>query len=354
MATTTKQYQILQKQAAEDYLLLHPETDAEIVLLASEKITTTTVKEALEELKTLIDGITGGGVVTGIKGSAETAYRTGNVEITKANIDLDNVDNTADVDKPVSTAQQAELDKKIDKTSMGVANGVATLDASGLIPSSQLPSYVDDVLEYTNKASFPAEGEDGKIYVDTTTNLTYRWSGSAYVEISASLALGETSATAYAGDKGKANAEAIAALQTRAATIETKNGEQDAAISAAQTTADEAKTATETNKDTIDKIVDGTTQIGDAAKADKLSTARAISLSGDATGSATFDGSADKDIAVTLANTGITAGTYSAITVDAKGRATAGAQVVEIGAASQETASDSLAVGGLFFKQNII
>ena len=87
-------------------------------------------------------------------------------------------------------------------TTRGAKNGVASLDASGLVPSSQLPSYVDDVLEYSAKSSFPSPGEGGKIYVDTSTNLTYRWSGSAYVEISKSLALGETSSTAYAGDKG--------------------------------------------------------------------------------------------------------------------------------------------------------
>ncbi len=74
---------------------------------------------------------------------------------------------------------------------------------SGTISSSNLPSYVDDVLEYTAKANFPKEGEKGKIYVDVTTNLTYRWSGTAYVEISPSLALGTTSATAYRGDYGK-------------------------------------------------------------------------------------------------------------------------------------------------------
>lgn len=55
----------------------------------------------------------------------------------------------------------------------------------GLIPSSQLPSYVDDVLEYANLASFPTTGETGKIYVDLATNKIYRWSGSVYVEVSA-------------------------------------------------------------------------------------------------------------------------------------------------------------------------
>ena len=73
----------------------------------------------------------------------------------------------------------------------------------GKIPTSQLPAYVDDVLEYANLSAFPATGETGKIYVALDTNLTYRWSSTAYVEISKSLALGETSSTAYSGDRGK-------------------------------------------------------------------------------------------------------------------------------------------------------
>ena len=106
-------------------------------------------------------------------------------------------------------------DAQVKRTEMGVASGVATLDTTGKVPTSQLPSYVDDVLEYDKQSSFPAEGETGKIYIAKDTNKTYRWSGSAYVEISASLALGETSSTAYAGDKGKANADAIAVLNSR-------------------------------------------------------------------------------------------------------------------------------------------
>ena len=70
------------------------------------------------------------------------------------------------------------------------------------INSNYLPSYVDDVLEYANLASFPVTGEVGKIYIALDVNLTYRWGGSAYVEISPSIALGETSATAYRGDRG--------------------------------------------------------------------------------------------------------------------------------------------------------
>lgn len=77
-----------------------------------------------------------------------------------------------------------------------------TKQLSGKIPEANLPSYVDDVLEYNSKSKFPTSGETGKIYVDISTNLTYRWGGSAYVEISPSLALGETSGTAYRGDYG--------------------------------------------------------------------------------------------------------------------------------------------------------
>jgi hypothetical protein len=103
---------------------------------------------------------------------------------------------------------------------MGVANGVATLDSTGKVPATQLPSYVDDIIEgtyssstafYTNTVpSTLITPETGKIYVDLTTNKTYRWSGSAYVVVSETLALGETASTAYPGNKGKANAENIA------------------------------------------------------------------------------------------------------------------------------------------------
>ena len=79
---------------------------------------------------------------------------------------------------------------------LGTPNGIATLDSAGSIPSTQLPSYVDDVLEYENVAAFPATGETGKIYVETTGNTTYRWSGATYVKITA----GEVSSVA--GKKG--------------------------------------------------------------------------------------------------------------------------------------------------------
>ena len=66
----------------------------------------------------------------------------------------------------------------------GIANGYASLDGGGLVPSTQLPSYVDDVLEFANLAALPATGETGKIYVALDTNKIYRWSGATYIEVS--------------------------------------------------------------------------------------------------------------------------------------------------------------------------
>ena len=121
--------------------------------------------------------------------SANTSHRSNTSNphnVTKDQVGLGNVDNV----------------KQIPFSDKGSANGVATLDSNGLVPSSQLPSYVDDVLEYNTKNDFPATGESGKIYVAKDTNLTYRWGGSDYVEISPSLALGTTHSTAFYGDWG--------------------------------------------------------------------------------------------------------------------------------------------------------
>ena len=96
--------------------------------------------------------------------------------------------------------------------SKGSPNGIASLNDQGVIPSTQLPSYVDDVIEVTQYDQLPKTGESGKIYIVTSTNIQYRWSGSAYVEISKSIALGETSSTAYPGDKGKATTDIVNSL----------------------------------------------------------------------------------------------------------------------------------------------
>lgn len=105
----------------------------------------------------------------------------------------------------------SELNSKVQQfiNSKGAPNGLASLNESGIIPSAQLPSYVDDVIEVDTFSNLPGTGESGKIYIVQDTNLTYRWSGTDYVEISKSLALGETSSTAYPGNKGKATTDKL-------------------------------------------------------------------------------------------------------------------------------------------------
>lgn len=135
----------------------------------------------------------------------------------------------------------------IPQSSLGVT--VPTL-VNGLIPSSQLPSYVDDVVEFPTLASFPAVGESSKIYIDISNGKTYRWTGSTYLPINDAVS-------------------------------------------------------------TSDKSI-------------KLATARTISATGDASWSVSFDGSGNVTSNITLANTGIVAGTYTKVTVNAKGLATVG------------------------------
>lgn len=115
--------------------------------------------------------------------------------LAKADIGLGNVDNTSDADKPISTDTQAALDNKVNTSVLGQAGGVATLDGTGKVPSTQLPSYVDDVIEgyfydnkfYSDKAhTSEITGEVSKIYIDVDSNLSYRYGGTTYTVITSS------------------------------------------------------------------------------------------------------------------------------------------------------------------------
>lgn len=161
---------------------------------------------------------------------------------------------------------------------LGANSGVATLDSAGKVPSSQLPAYVDDVLEYANLAAFPATGSSGVIYVAIDTGVVYRWSGSTYIVISSA---------------------------------------------------------------------------GTADEAAKLTTARSITASGDASWTVSFDGSANVSAALTLANSGVSAGTYNdsatqvrPFTVDAKGRLTSIGTAVTIAPAFSSLTSTPTTLSG--------
>lgn len=112
---------------------------------------------------------------------------------------------------------------KLDAAQKGAVNGVAELDENGHVLAAQLPSFVDDIVECDDFEHFPAIGETGKIYVDKTTNLEYRWGGSTYVALNPSLALGETSSTAYRGDRGAAAYAAAVTNPDSAPTLNSNN-----------------------------------------------------------------------------------------------------------------------------------
>lgn len=149
-------------------------------------------------------------------------------EIADREAEIDRIENKFDgvTDKLEEALQKEIEDRKAGDTTItnslnafistkGQPGGLAELDSTGKVPAAQLPSYVDDVLEFSTKAQFPQIGETGKIYVSKDTNLTYRWTGTQYLEISQSLALGETPSTAYPGDKGKANRDALNSMPTK-------------------------------------------------------------------------------------------------------------------------------------------
>ena len=140
-----------------------------------------------------------------ISSLVEVNRRIGNNEddITQTNLEIVRV--KEDVDGNSNELSSLFSDLGQFKLLKGQPEGLAELDVTGKVPSSQLPSYVDDVVEFDSLADFPThdEAERDKIYVALDTNKIYRWGGTKYVEISSSLVLGTTSTTAYSGDKGQ-------------------------------------------------------------------------------------------------------------------------------------------------------
>lgn len=195
-----------------------------------------------------------------------TAAQTAVALKTARNINGVAFDGTADI-----TINATDSVARIAAAEKGAANGVATLDGSGVILASQLPSYVDDVIEVDAFNQLPGQANDvgtngvaskGKIYVVNVAQgagvfktSIYRWSGSVYIELPNGV------------------------------------GMSDASV--------------------------------------KLATARSISVTGDATWSVSFDGTANATAAMTLADSGVTAGQYGNLTVDSKGRVTAARALVE-------------------------
>ena len=359
MATTNAKLQLIVKIAEEEYLALHPETDAEVVHLAAAGITADNVKDALLELKQLINDITGGGVVTGVKGAAESSYRQGNVSLSAENVGADpagtaqskvtehNSSGTAHSDiRDAASAAQTKADQAY-SLAQGRAKGTSynTVDAmtAALKAASSTDFKVGDTL-YIKATGVP----DYWISAVLDNNSgTY-----GYYEIS-ELETEKVDLTDY-------QTKNDSSLQTTDKTVVGAVNEVRNSAAAAASAASAAQSAADANEAEIAKIVAGTTKVGSAAEAetagsagqaDKLATARVIELTGDVTGSATFDGSQDEQIAMMLKNTGVTAGTYSAVQVDAKGRVLKGSQIYVLGDEGEDTPPSDLPIGAFFLRR---
>lgn len=356
---------------------LLPETQADIVKITGiTGITASDVQGALEELFTLAS--TGG--VTGVKGEAESTYRKGNVNITKANIGLGNVDNTADSVKNVAMAVKATED--------GNGNNIAATYAT----KTQVVVAQQTANNALNIAQGKTQGYTFETFAEMTTELKsatstqYKIGDSLYIKeegvtdywVSGILSTNtgtygyyeitpletqkvdlteyqkksdstlQTSSKKIVGAINEVNRNTDIAMQTQVLL----EGKIDTVADNVTTLESNVSTLTsqlETAQTDIADIEAGTTKAGYAIKADRLATARQITFTGAATGSYTFDGSANKSVSLTLANSGVTAGSYSAVNVNSKGLVTSGGKSIEIDSGNH-TPSANLMVGGIFLE----
>jgi hypothetical protein len=246
-----------------------------------------------------------------------------------------------------SMPTSSDLATYIPLSQKGAANGVAVLDGSGQVPASQLPSYVDDVLEgyykvadgkFYKEAAYTTliTGETGKIYVSLDTNKTYRWTGTTFVYITSGAVDSVNGLTgvvvlnkSHVGlpnvDNTADSAKSVlSATKWTAARNITLSG-----VTATAQTIDGSGNVTIPVTAVPATLLTGTAAINTTGSAAKLTTARTISATGDGTWNVAFDGSANVTSALTLADTGVAAGTYDQVTVDSKGRVTAGGTAVK-------------------------
>lgn len=373
MAQTKNNYQIIQKISENDTLLLHPETEAGVVEYDNTQsgLQATTVQDAIDELKSSTP-------VTGVKGNAEATYRTGNVNLTPANIGAEeagtvsshNSSNTAhnDIRQAVSAAQtRADNAYALaEGKSKGVSYESIQAFATAFNSLAKDTHNIGDAI-YIQTANVP----DFWVYSVENSSSSYTYTNdTAFVnaiKTNGFVQVGYFKISALEADKVD-----LTGYQTKTDnSLNTTSKTIVVAINEVKSTADTASSTASSNTTEITNIKNGTTKVGAATSADsateatsatKWKTARTIGVTvGSGTrsdgstaitgsGSQSVDGSANKTISVTLGDSGVTAGTYSAVQVNAKGIAVAGGQIIEVGTSGQTTPSNSLATGGLFFK----
>lgn len=414
-----KNYIITQLQEDGSLLKLHPQTKAENVVYGNSNLQeavsqvegkVSTVEGQVSQLEEQVTGITGGGVVTGVKGEAETEYRKGNVNITKENLGLGNVNNVAITEDQVAqigtnktnveaNAAQIAINKADIATNTGnITTAQETANQALALAQQRASVHVFDThaamvsaLKAANKTAYKVgdiiliketnvddywisavldtnTGTYGyyelRVYEGDTPDLVDYQTKNLVTKVTVNGVEQKTVESAIQALKGyldsvnvkagtnetniATNASAIQALQTKDGELQEAVNANTQKLATVEETANGAKSQSDTNKADIAKIVSGDTVV---KKASQLETARNFTLEDDVTGTASFDGTGDVKISTTLKASGVTAGTYSAVTVNAKGIVTYGSQVIEVGTTGQTTPSASLAAGGLFFQE---
>lgn len=373
MAQTTNKYQIIQKISDQDTILLHPETEASVVEYDNSQsgMQSTTIQDAIDELKTE-NG------VSGVKGDSETSYRKGNVNLTAANIgaevsgtvNIHNSSNSAHSDiRQAVTVAQTRADNAY-TLAEGKSKGVSYESIQDFVTAfkslSSTSHKIGDTI-YIKTTGAP----DLWVYKVQSSAITYNYTSDdefvTALNTTGYVQVGYYQVVALEGDKLDLEDYQKKSDNSLNTTTKTVVG----AINEVKTSVSNVSSTASTNAAEITKIKNGTIKVGSATSADsaneatsaiKWKTARTIGVSvgsgtkSDGTtaisgsGTQTVDGSINKTISVTLGDSGVMAGTYSAVQVNAKGIAVAGGHMIEIGSSGQTTPSSTLATGGLFFK----
>lgn len=341
-----KNYQITQLQSDGSLLILHPETSADVIK------ETTTKKVMTSDERTKLSNIASGAQVNVIE-----SIKVNDVTITPDSNKAVNI--TAEPSGSVSTHN---------------SSSTAHTDIRNLVSTAQ--TTADNAQTKADSAYVLAEGRARAVSFDTLSAMTSALKSAAKTDykIGDNLFIKAVGVPDYwisnvlSTNTGTYGYFEISELETQKVDLssyytktESDNKyltKTDAANTYATTSTVNALSSTVSNNTTninsvttdIANIKSGTTKVGKASTADSLSTSRTFTYTNDATGSGSFNGSANVTVSLTLKDVG-TAGTYSVISTDSKGRVTAGAQLIEVGSTNQTVPSSTLAVGGIFYKQ---
>ena len=386
MANIEKKYQIKQLQSNGDFLVLHPESDADVIKVEQGsghyEGQATDVQGALEEIFDM--AATGG--VTGVKGNEESEYRQGNVNLTPGNIGAEPAftdgsaviasesngvvtlkagvaqsggaianNNSSDIVLGLAAKKGVATSVGASSTDEDLATARAVYNAIDALPEPMIfkgSLGTDGTITDLPAASSSNEGHTYKVITAGTYASQVAKVGDLFISNGVEWVY-IPSADEPSGTVTSVNAEGATGshILVTGGPI-TSSGTLSVGLADGYSIPSDDKQsdwddkydlpATGMPKSDLAQGVQDSLDLADSA----LQSHQTITLSGDATGS-----SVNGALAVTLANTGVAAGTYSAVSVDAKGRVTAGAQMIEVGSTGQTAPSASLAVGGLFFQE---